>query len=107
MAEEMIRKDVDAIKADLAQLRKDIASLTSTMKEAASVKMEGATEGMQEKARNVWVDLEQKLEEVLKQGKEQMGNIEQQIGAHPSGSVLTAFGLGFIIAKLLDVGGRR
>ncbi|PIP44061.1 MAG: hypothetical protein COX17_03580 [Deltaproteobacteria bacterium CG23_combo_of_CG06-09_8_20_14_all_60_8] len=69
--------------------------------------MEGATEGIQEKARGAWEDLEKKLEEVLRQGKEQMGNIEQQIGAHPSGSVLTAFGLGFVIAKLLDVGGRR
>ena len=44
---------------------------------------------------------------VSNEGKATFNKAEQQLGEHPVGGVLTAFGIGFIIAKLLDVGGRR
>lgn len=105
MAEE-IRKELDALKNDIAQLRKDIASLTTAVKDVAADKVEDTKSQAREKINNAWEGLESKLDEVLGQGKETVRAVEKKIGEHPAGSLLTAFGVGFLVAKLLDMRGR-
>ena len=107
MAEDSIRKELDALKADISQLRTDIVDLTTVMKEVASEKVSNTKADAQQRAQNAWEDVERKLNEALDQGRATVGEIEDKITAHPGGSMLTAFGLGFIIAKLMDLGGRR
>lgn len=106
MAEE-IRKELDALKNDIAQLRKDIASLTSAVKDVASDKVENGKAQARERVNNAWEDIERKLDDLLGQGRDTVRNVEQKIGEHPTGSILTAFGVGFLVAKLMDLGGRR
>jgi ElaB/YqjD/DUF883 family membrane-anchored ribosome-binding protein len=107
MTDDPIRKELDALKADIAQLREDILGLTTAVRDVASDKAEKTRSDAKEGLRNVWEDLESKLDEVIDQGKSTMGNVQTRIGQHPTGSLLTAFGVGFIIAKLLDTGGKR
>jgi len=107
MAEDPIRKEMDALKADIAQLRVDIAGLTSAVHDVASDKVKKARGDAQDRMRDTWEDLEEKLEEVIQNGKATVGNIEGQISQHPTGSLLTAFGIGFLVAKMLEMGGRR
>jgi len=107
MADDSIRKEVDALKADIAKLREDIVSLTNAVKDTASENVAGAKARAEERVNQAWADIEQRLEELLSEGRATFNKAEQQVGEHPVGSVLTAFGVGFIIAKLLDAGGRR
>lgn len=107
MAEDPIRKELDALKADISQLRTDIVDLTKVMKDVASEKVSNTKADAQQRAQNAWEDVERKLNEALDQGRATVGDIEDKITAHPGGSILTAFGLGFIIAKLMDLGGRH
>ena len=107
MADESIRKEMDALKADIAKLREDIVGLTSAVKGAASENMTDAKARAEERMHKVWEDIEERLEGLLDEGKATFNKAERNVGEHPVGSVLTAFGIGFIIAKLLDVGGRR
>jgi ElaB/YqjD/DUF883 family membrane-anchored ribosome-binding protein len=107
MADESIRKEMDALKADIAQLREDIVGLTNAVKGAASENVMGAKAKAEERLHKTWEDIEQRFEELLDEGKATFDKAEHKVGEHPVGSVLTAFGIGFIIAKLLDVGGRR
>jgi ElaB/YqjD/DUF883 family membrane-anchored ribosome-binding protein len=107
MAEDPIRKELDALKADIAQLRTDIGGLTAAIKDVASEKVSSSKEDAQQRAQSAWQDVERKLNEALDQGRATVGDIEDKITSHPGGSMLTAFGLGFIIAKLMDVGGRH
>jgi ElaB/YqjD/DUF883 family membrane-anchored ribosome-binding protein len=107
MAEDPIRKELDAIKADIGQLRVDIAGLTDALKGAATEKIDDTKSRARETTQDAWADLESKLDDVLQQGRAGIDNVEDGIRQHPTGSLLTAFGLGFIIAKLLDVGGKR
>lgn len=106
MAEEPFREELDALKADIAQLRTDIANLTTAVKDVASEKVNATREDAQQRAQNAWDDIERRLNDVLDQGRETASGIEDKITEHPGGSVLTAFGLGFIIAKLMDMGHR-
>lgn len=106
MADE-IRKELDALKNDIAQLRKDIAGLTSAVKDVASEKVDATTSQAREKVGSAWEDIERKLNEVLGQGRETVRTVEQKIGEHPGGSILAAFGIGFLVAKLLDIRGRN
>ena len=107
MADDSIRKEMDALKADIAKLREDISNLTSAVKDTASENVAGAKARAEERVHQAWADIEGRLEDLLNEGKATFNKAEQQVGEHPVGSVLTAFGIGFIIAKLLDVGGRR
>ena len=106
MAEEPIRKELDALKADIAQLRTDIANLTSAVKGVASEKVNATKEDAQKRAQGAWEEIERKLNDVLDQGRVAASGLEDKITEHPGGSILTAFGLGFIIAKLMDIGRR-
>lgn len=107
MAEDAIRKEMDALKADIAKLREDIVGLTDAVKGTASENMADAKAQAEERIHKAWVEIEHRLEGLLNEGKATFNKAEQQVGEHPMGSVLTAFGIGFIIAKLLDAGGRR
>jgi len=107
MADDPIRKELDALKTDIAQLRVDIAGLTTAVRDEATDKAQKTKADTQERLRGVWEDLESKLDEVLEQGRSTVGDMEARVGQHPTGSLLTAFGVGFIVAKLLDIGGRR
>lgn len=105
MAEE-IRKELDAIKNDIAQLSKDIAGLTSAVKDVAADKVADTKASARERVSGAWEDIERKLNDVLGQGKEGVRTVEKKIGEHPTASLVTAFGVGFLIAKLLDMRGR-
>lgn len=107
MADDSIRKEMDALKADMAQLREDIVGLTNAVKDTAADNIAGAKAKAGERVHKAWEDIEDRLEKLLNEGKATFNKAEQQVGEHPVGSVLTAFGIGFIIAKLLDMGGRR
>jgi ElaB/YqjD/DUF883 family membrane-anchored ribosome-binding protein len=107
MADDSIRKEMDALKADIAQLREDIVGLSSAVKGAASENVAGAKAQAEERMHQAWEDIERRLQDLLSEGKATFNTAEQKVGEHPVGSVLTAFGIGFVIAKLLDVGGRR
>jgi len=107
MAEDPIRKELDALKADIAKLREDIAGLTGAVKMVAQEKAETAKDRAQTRAQESWEDLEAKLDELLGRGREALEGAQEKVSEHPMGTVLTAFSLGFIIGKLMDLGGRR
>lgn len=107
MADETIRKEMDALKADIAQLREDIVGLTHAVKSAASERVAGARTQAGEYAHGAWENIEQRFEDLVNQGKETLNKAEHKVGEHPVASVVTAFGIGFLIAKLLDMRGRH
>lgn len=107
MAEDQIRKEMDALKNDIAQLRKDIGGLTEAVKSVAGEKVDETRSRTRQRASSAMEDIESKLEELLGQGSSVMKSAEQKISEHPGTSLLTALGIGFVIAKLIDMGDRR
>lgn len=75
-----LEQDVEALKRELTELRSDISRLADTL-----WKVSGNTAAKgRERAR------------------ETISAFEDEVGARPLTSVATAFGVGFIIGKLLD-----
>ncbi len=106
MADDAMRDEMDALKADLAQLREDILDLTEAVKDTASNNAQATKARAKERLQTIWDDFEKRFEDLLDEGKATFDRAEQKVGEHPTGSILTAFGLGYIIAKVMD-GGRR
>ncbi len=112
-------KDMDALKTDIAALREHIASLAASVKKLAEeksgdaspaaeqedLKGEGGAFGEQWHIR--WTDFQQKFEEVRDRGEKAVKELAVEIERHPFGSIAAAFGIGFIIAKLLDRGSKE
>ena len=107
MTDDPIRKEIDELKADLARLREDIAGLTDAVKGVASERVNDARDKATDSAREAWEDVARRLDALASQGREAVDQVGQKVGEHPAGSLMAAFGMGFVIAKLLDVGGRR
>lgn len=91
----MTSRDADSgsaqLKADLSQIQKDIAALTETMKRLGSDRGQEGVNAVKRAA-----------DTTERQARAAVQSIEDQISERPFPSVLVAFGLGFLIGKLLD-----
>ncbi len=107
MADDPIGKELETLKADISRLRQDIAHLTEAVRTVAQDKAAETKERAQNRVQEGWEELEAKLDSLLGQGREALEGAQERVSEHPLGSLLTAFSLGFIIGKLMDLGGRR
>jgi ElaB/YqjD/DUF883 family membrane-anchored ribosome-binding protein len=90
---EEFSKDVEKLKGDIEALRKDVATIARALKDLGVSKGREAydrAEALGERARKRASDAEER--------------ISHEIEERPFASVLTAFGVGFVIGKLLDSG---
>ena len=107
MAEAELGKEIEKLRKDLAQLRADVAQLTEVVKDIGVSKAESVKESVAEEVRRRREALNERLDEAQARGRMAMEDLEEGIQQHPYGSLLTAFGAGFIIAKLMQHGDRH
>ena len=108
-------EEVEVLKDDIARLREDIASLASAVLGAASDTLsdtlgdtlgdaKAKVNGKTQQARD---EFKSKMNDGVERGKQFVDEIDAQVTRHPVGSVLVAFGVGLLIAKLLGSGNSR
>lgn len=111
MAENELQEELRRLRADLSNLQNDMAELVGTLRDLGVNKAEGMRSSVEDEIRNRREELRRRLNEARTGSRraveDAVEGIEQGIGQHPLSSLITAFGLGFIIAKLMDLGGRR
>jgi ElaB/YqjD/DUF883 family membrane-anchored ribosome-binding protein len=107
MADDALAKELETLKADIAKLRADVSDLTKVIKNVAADKTDDAKSNVYDEIQEAREELRRKINEARDYGKQRVDELEGQVGEHPLGSVLAAFGVGFVIAKLMDIGGRR
>ena len=101
------KEEVDVLKAEINKLREDIASLASAVLGAAGDTLDDARDKVDGKAREAGDEFRGKINEGLDHGKQFMDDLDTRVARNPVGSVLVAFGVGLLIAKLLGSGDRR
>jgi len=107
MTEPELQKQIDDLKTDLKSLKTDLAELARILKDLGLGKVSDARSSIEEELEMGREELRRRLDEARGRGKKTMDDLEEGIGQHPFSSVLAAFGTGFLIAKLMSLGGRR
>ncbi|MEJ2629785.1 MAG: hypothetical protein P8011_06495 [Acidihalobacter sp.] len=101
------KDDLDALREDFNKLREDVGKLTDTLKQLGLDRAHGAQEHLNERLDEARERLRERVDTAGQRGRAYYDQLEGRVGEHPFSSLLTAFGVGFVIAKLLDLGGRR
>lgn len=83
--------DVDKLKEDLASLRSDVRQLADSLKSTSASHLRSGADSARASA-----------DRFRGQAREAARSAESEIEAHPLTSVFTAFGIGFVLGKLLD-----
>jgi ElaB/YqjD/DUF883 family membrane-anchored ribosome-binding protein len=100
MTEKTHDKDLDALKADIANLREEIAGLAAGVKNAAGIHAKQSHSAAQQEGFGVWADLLHKFDSSKIQSEKVVRDLSAEVEQHPLVSIMAAFGLGYIIAKL-------
>jgi ElaB/YqjD/DUF883 family membrane-anchored ribosome-binding protein len=90
-----LRKELNKLKTDLANLRDSGGEQLHTMRESAE---DGMHRGRRVLRRGIAAGRDR--------GRRALAEMEEEMGAHPYVNVLAAVGVGFILAKLLDIATR-
>ena len=111
---EDIREELGAMKDSYAQLLRDHAELAAMVAELTSDKIdESDNESLKnakenvEKIRDKLNDIHSRVSSTVNSRKEDVERFKEHIERNPLTTVIAAFGLGYIIARILGLGGRR
>ncbi len=107
MTDEALQQELEKLKADIAQLRSDLGSLNETVREAGRERLAEARARAREKAEDTREALKTKVDEALATGQKVVEDLDARVTQNPMGSLLAAFGVGFVIAQLMNWSSRR
>ncbi|MBI5016750.1 MAG: DUF883 family protein [Deltaproteobacteria bacterium] len=102
MADTGLDKELDALRADMTKLRGDLAGLAEAVKEAGGRKVEGARDSLSDLVEGLREELKSALDLARDRSKRSVESVEHTIEEKPFLSLLTAFGVGVLLGKLLD-----
>lgn len=91
-----LRKELNKLKADLANLREFGSEKLHAMRDSAEEEMH--------RRRQI---LQRGIKAGRDRGRRAMAEVEEEMSTHPYASFFAALGIGFILAKLLDIATRR
>lgn len=101
MEETNLSREMESLKADLTKLREDFAGVTAALKEAGYKKTDDARQGLVDLMNSLLDELRGAMGQAKDTGKKSVETVGHQIEQRPLTSLFTAFGVGFVIAKLL------
>jgi ElaB/YqjD/DUF883 family membrane-anchored ribosome-binding protein len=107
MTDSTLQQELNTLKEDVAKLRADVQNLTSALKDLGVEQVEGIRSTVAEEIRAARGELQRRAGQARDYGRRAVDSLEEEIGDHPLPSILSAFGIGFVLARLLDVGSRR
>ncbi|MDN5872429.1 MAG: hypothetical protein L0H73_17165 [Nitrococcus sp.] len=91
-----LRKELDKLKADVARLRELGSEKMHAMRDSAEDEMQRRRHALRQGVNAGW-----------ERGRRAKADMEDEMSAHPYASFLAAVGVGFLLAKLLDIATKR
>lgn len=99
-----LNQEFETLRADVAKLRSDVGDLLDVLKALGAEKVSDARTTLDEELLKRREELRAALNGAKARGERAAQAVEGEITEHPMSSVMAAFGMGFLIAKLLDAG---
>ncbi len=100
MATGNVQEELQVLKNDLNKLRGDVTDLVGVLKALGLEKIDETRGSVEEELEAQRERLRVLLAQAKERGRGAADEIEQHVNEHPIGSLLTAFGIGYILAKL-------
>lgn len=100
MASPNVQEEVQVLKDDVAKLRADVSDLVGLLKDLGLQKVDQTRDNLEEELQEQRERLRLAMGHARERGRSAVDDVEQQINEHPLGTLLTAFGIGYIMAKL-------
>lgn len=107
MSETDVQKELQALRKDFAALQADVGQLAGALRDTGVQRAEKWRSSMEDEWKDGREALSRRMDTLRTGGRKRLDELEEGVGEHPFGALLTAFGIGFIVGKLLDLGGRR
>lgn len=101
-----LQEELETLKADVAKLRGDVGDLLDVLKSLGAEKWDDTKASLDDELEKRRREIRDALAGAKARGERTAQAVEGEITEHPVSSVMAAFGLGFLIAKLLDAGRR-
>lgn len=101
MEEDNLDREVETLKEDIAKLSGDIADVLRVLQRLGAGKIDAARESLDGEAEKYGEDIRQAFQGAKARGESAAENLETEIALHPLRSVLVAFGVGYVVAKLM------
>ncbi len=98
-----MHEQVQALKAEVSHLQSNVAELTSALRAAIGRETEELKQTVEDDVQQARIRLREVLSSARTRGHHAVGEMEEGIGHRPFTSVVAALGIGFVIAKLLDM----
>jgi len=102
MANPSLEQQVDALKSDLQALRQDLEKLTSQLGATARAGAGEASATARAEAARLRAELDRLLDMAGEQGQSSLAEVQRRAQEHPLATLFGAFGIGFLIGRLLD-----
>ena len=93
-------ENIDVLKDEVQALRKQMENLAKAVEKNASGKAAAMTAGLEEEIDKYQKMAADKLQKALNAGSDGVENISDRIRQNPLGSLLLAFGAGYVISRI-------
>ena len=100
MVTNTVQDEIQTLKDDISKLRSDVTDLVGMLKDLGLQKVHKTRENIEGELHEQREKLRAEFNRAKARGSDAVDEFEQQVGLHPLGSLLTAFGIGYIIARL-------
>lgn len=91
---------IDAMKEELSALRKQVGELAATIKAAGTEKSSEMTERLEKELERLQKLASEKVQKVYDTGSAGLEDVSERVRQNPLGSLLVAFGAGYILSKI-------
>lgn len=99
-SESKLNDELDTLKEDIAKLSRDVGSLLGVFKDLGAEQVDGAKESVDDEVTRRREEIRNSLLGIKARGESTAASIEEEVALNPMRSVLLAFGVGFVMAKL-------
>jgi len=100
MASNNVQDELQVLKDDVAKLRSDITGLVDLFKDLGVKKVNETRNTLEDEFDEQREKLRARFNSARERGKGVVDELEEHVNEHPLGSLLTAFGIGYILARL-------
>lgn len=95
------KEEIEDLRDELKGLREEVAKMTSLLKKKDSSYVEDVGDKVTEKLESYQEAIQENAESALEMGDEGLKEIGERIRKNPIASICIAFGVGYIISKVL------